>query len=85
MANNGNKRKLYSTNVSAQDCIACYQTGKVSCWDKVSNQSFCCGPSDIKCIGLGYCSDKIQDEALKLITCPVDNTKCPSNSVIQIK
>ena len=65
-----------------------------SCWgldsdlngDKWSS-SYCCSDLNAQeCKAKAYCSDQVQTEVLKYMTCPVDESVCPSpsNSVMRL-
>ena len=85
------KRLLYSTSSSANDCDRCLSQGKNHCWERKSSgigswyKSYCCGPSDIKCNNLDYCSEDVSGDK-QLMSCPTadDSDVCPKGSEVLI-
>lgn len=88
-------RSLFTISGSALECQTCLNSNfeKISCWDRMPDGSgnvtrgYCCSPGEEKCANFAYCaSSSSTNIGLRLMTCPVDVSKCPSGSdaIIQV-
>ena len=65
-------------------CERCQGLGKEVCWDVHADatgdwtKSFCCGAFEQTCKEHYYCSSKVSNSLLKEMTCPIDQSKCPT-------
>ena len=67
-------RQLYDIATSGKDCSVCSYRGLDNCWGRLPDskggsgnwaESYCCGPTDIKCKEYTYCSSKVSQAVLQ--------------------